>query len=431
MPHDPPSRAAPALAAFALAVSLPVGAGASPGDAGPWTDADAATPEWATAVRIVRTDESILVEPKGAAARRGSAARESRLPFFAARTGPGCRAPWFNVGPSAWVCGDHTELSRGAPVPATSRTFEPSADGLPYRYYFVGPDGSQGYRKLVEVEVGQADAQLEPGFAVAVMEERVVDGARYGLTGNELWVPMRDLSPTRPFSFQGAELQHGGDRSIGIAWVGVTSARVYSGPSAAKPTSESLAQFVKVPAFEESGTFQKFTRVGEDKWVLSKDLKRPTFADPPEDVDVLAGERWIDVELATQTLVAYEGAKPVFSTLVSTGKGRPGSTSETPKGTTRVWVKLASANMDNLEDENASRFYRMENVPYVQYFAKGVGLHGAFWHRSFGNVRSHGCVNLAPLDAQRLFWFTSPRLPAGWTAVLPSDRERGSVVRVR
>jgi hypothetical protein len=73
----------------------------------------------------------------------------------------------------------------------------------------------------------------------------------------------------------------------------------------------------------------------------------------------------------------------------------------------------------------------MESVPYVQYFSKGVGLHGAYWHRSFGNVRSHGCVNLAPLDAQRLFSFTSPRLPAGWTAVLPTEHESGTVVRVR
>ncbi|MBL9022299.1 MAG: L,D-transpeptidase [Myxococcales bacterium] len=402
------------------------------GEGGPWVEPGTAVPEWATAVRVVRTDEGILVEPKGAAARRGSAAREARLPFFGARTGPGCREPWLSVGPQAWVCGDHVELSRGEPVRATSRTFEPSSDGLPFRYYFVGPDGSQGYRKLLEVDVGAADGTLDPGFAVAISEERSVDGARYGLSGNELWIPMRDLSPARPIAFQGSEVPETAEKgSIPFAWVTVTSTRVYAGPSAAKPTSESFAQWVKVPAFEEAGSFQKFTRVGPDKWVMSKDIRRPTVAAPPEDVDVVAGERWIDVELATQTLVAYEGDRPVFATLVSSGKGREGSSNATPKGTKRIWVKLASANMDNLEDENASRFYRMENVPYVQYFSKGVGLHGAFWHRSFGQVRSHGCVNLAPLDAQRLFWFTSPRLPAGWTAVLPRDAERGSVVRVR
>ncbi|MCK6592294.1 MAG: L,D-transpeptidase, partial [Polyangiaceae bacterium] len=166
-------------------------------------------------------------------------------------------------------------------------------------------------------------------------------------------------------------------------------------------------------------------------WLKATDVRRPSLAAPPPEVDVAAGERWIDVDLATQTLVAYEGPKPVFTTLVSTGKGRPGSVTVTPKGVFRVWIKLLSSDMDNLEDENAARYYRMETVPYVQYFSKGVGLHGAFWHRGFGQVRSHGCVNLAPLDAQRLFAWTSPRLPAGWTAVVPTAHEPGTVIRVR
>jgi lipoprotein-anchoring transpeptidase ErfK/SrfK len=160
-------------------------------------------------------------------------------------------------------------------------------------------------------------------------------------------------------------------------------------------------------------------------------VRHPAFSDPPPEVDALAGERWIDVDLETQTLVAYEGRRPVFATLVSTGKGPPGTPLGTPRGTHRIWIKLLTSDMDNLEDENASRNYRMEDVPWVQYFSKGVGLHGAFWHRSFGQVRSHGCVNLAPLDAERLFWWTAPRLPAGWTAAFPTGHEPGTVVRVR
>jgi lipoprotein-anchoring transpeptidase ErfK/SrfK len=188
---------------------------------------------------------------------------------------------------------------------------------------------------------------------------------------------------------------------------------------------------VKVDWLEEAGQFERFVRIGEDRWVAARDLRHPTIAPPPAEIDLTAKERWIDVELATQTLVAYEGERPTFATLVSTGKGKPGTANGTPLGTFRIWVKLTTSNMDNLEDENARRYYRMESVPWVQYFDKGVGLHGAFWHRGFGHVRSHGCVNLSPLDAQRLFSFTSPRLPAGWTAVLPSERDRGTVVRVR
>jgi hypothetical protein len=48
-------------------------------------------------------------------------------------------------------------------------------------------------------------------------------------------------------------------------------------------------------------------------------------------------------------------------------------------------------------------------------------------------VKSHGCVNLAPLDARWLFDFTGPRLPAGWVAAYPVTQgiDPGTVVRVR
>ena len=75
--------------------------------------------------------------------------------------------------------------------------------------------------------------------------------------------------------------------------------------------------------------------------------------------------------------------------------------------------------------------YRFEGVPDVQFFDREIALHGAYWHRRFGERVSHGCVNLAPPDAAWLFRFTAP-------ALLPSEREHavhepehGTVVRVR
>jgi lipoprotein-anchoring transpeptidase ErfK/SrfK len=174
-----------------------------------------------------------------------------------------------------------------------------------------------------------------------------------------------------------------------------------------------------------------YLRIGDRAWIAEKDVRHPVLSDPPPEVDAAAGERWIDVDLDRQTLVAYEGRRPVFATLVSTGKGKPGTPMGTPRGAHRIWIKLLTSDMDNLEDENAARYYRMEDVPWVQYFSKGVGLHGAFWHRSFGQIRSHGCVNLSPLDAERLFFWTGPHLPAGWTAAAPTAHEPGTVIRVR
>jgi len=125
-------------------------------------------------------------------------------------------------------------------------------------------------------------------------------------------------------------------------------------------------------------------------------------------------ERWLHIDLSEQTLVAYHGDVPVFATLVSTGK-EPGMT---PIGVHRVQTKLVAASMRDQPKEDAA--YSIDDVPWTQYFSGAVALHGAFWHAGFGQVRSHGCVNLSPSDARWLFGFTDPPLPTDWHAVSPT-----------
>lgn len=423
---------------------LPAVAQVSNGAVSPSPSAASVLPPWAhgsgplaagMSARILKADQPLLLAPAQGAPRRGSGALGARLPVFGARRGGGCADRWLTVGAGAWVCETDVDLGPLPALAADARTVPQSSDGLPWRYHFVGPDGSLGYRNIEAVDVGEPDFQLDPGFAVAVVEERRYAGQRYVRTNNGLWMPQRDLSPVNVFAFRGAELAQppaadAAPSEIPVAWVVVDKARVFDKPGGV--STESKARFERLTVLEERAVAgAKWTRIGESRWVSSKDLRHPTIAPPPSEVDLDVGERWIDVELATQTLVAFEGKTPVFATLVSTGKGKQGTANATPIGVHKVWVKLVSSNMDNLEEDAASRFWRMEDVPWVQYFAKGVGLHGAFWHRSFGHVRSHGCVNLSPLDAERLFWWTQPKLPAGWTAVLPGAHDRPVVVRVR
>jgi len=401
----------------------------------PWIDRSVAVfPAGTRSARILLADQPVLSGPWGSASRRGTVARDVHLPVFGARRGAGCHGAWLSVGATAWVCDDAVELTARAPIETLARTTPDSADGLPFRYYFVGPDGSFAYRRLETADMDEPQMDLQKGFAVAVVSEQASGGARYGRTPHDLWIPMRDLAPVRNFAFQGEVFAPTAalGSAIPVAWIIAEKARVYSKPIGGALTSTSKIRFETVPVLDEQKTpAGTFLRIAESAWINAKDARHPTLADPPGEVDVDVGERWIDVELATQTLVAYEGKRPVFATLVSTGKGRQGTALATPIGTRRIWIKLLTSDMDNLEDEGASRYYRMESVPWVQYFSKGVGLHGAFWHRSFGQIRSHGCVNLTPLDAQRLFWWTGPHLPAGWTAAFPTKHEPGTVVRVR
>lgn len=113
------------------------------------------------------------------------------------------------------------------------------------------------------------------------------------------------------------------------------------------------------------------------------------------------GDKHIYVDLATQTLYAYQGKTEVMKTLISSGKwGR------TPAGNFNVWTKLRATRMAGGEGADA---YDLPNVPYVMYFYNDFGLHGAYWHNNFGHPMSHGCVNMRIVDAQKLFnWVDAP-----------------------
>jgi hypothetical protein len=113
------------------------------------------------------------------------------------------------------------------------------------------------------------------------------------------------------------------------------------------------------------------------------------------------GERWIEVDLSSQYLIAWEGDVSIYETYVSTGR----ETFETPPGSYRILVKLEKQTMEGVL---GGEYYNVPDVPWVQYFTNyGHAIHGAYWHNNFGYVMSHGCVNL-PMDfAEWLYTWTS------------------------
>ena len=109
------------------------------------------------------------------------------------------------------------------------------------------------------------------------------------------------------------------------------------------------------------------------------------------------GEKWIDVNLSTQRISAYEGNTLIHSTFVSTGLPR----TPTVVGSYRVYVKYEATDMRG-GSQAAGDYYYLRNVPYTMYFYQGYGIHGTYWHNNFGQPMSHGCVNLPTSEAQ---WF--------------------------
>ncbi len=125
----------------------------------------------------------------------------------------------------------------------------------------------------------------------------------------------------------------------------------------------------------------------------------PTPLPPPTDAPAIvanptgsSSERWIDVDLSNQRLVAYEGDTPVYWVTVSTGL--PGTPTVT--GQYRIYVKYPAQTM-------IGPGYYLPVVPYVMYFYEGYGIHGTYWHHNFGHPMSHGCVNAPTPDAQWLY----------------------------
>jgi len=180
-------------------------------------------------------------------------------------------------------------------------------------------------------------------------------------------------------------------------------------------------------SFVASGvTFHETT---EGFWVRSADVTE--MKPSPRPAEVGPNDKWIDVDLTHQILIALEGDMPVFATFVSSGKHNPDDKEHdygTPPGTFRIREKHVTATMDG--DVADVGPYSIEDVPWVMYYQGSFALHGAFWHGQFGHQHSHGCINMAPADARTLFYWVEPRLPEGWHGVFTSGDREGTVVLI-
>jgi LysM repeat protein len=108
------------------------------------------------------------------------------------------------------------------------------------------------------------------------------------------------------------------------------------------------------------------------------------------------GARWIDIDLSSQRLRAYQGNTAVRTMVVSTGIARY----PTPPGRFRIYAKYPSVNM-------SGPGYYLPGVPHTMFFYRGYAIHGTYWHNNFGRPMSHGCVNLTRGDAAWLYSWAS------------------------
>jgi len=373
--------------------------------------------------------------------------------------GGGCTKGWHAIFPAGWIClNAGLEIGDTPPDDGAINIPKPRLDQpMPYEYWRVSHDGTPFFHRLPSfTEADQADAAakawmaengrapmptnpaerppevpavvkeyLNSGYYVTVAGEAMKSERRFLRTLRGVFARKYQLEQREGSSFTGLVLR--GEEDLPVHWI----VRETTMMRRAGEGSELLNKVEgKVPERRSRYPFKRKVTIGTTQYYEDEEgLLMPAYAvgqsyklrRPP---GVGADERWIHVDLSEQVLVAYQGDRPVFTTLVSTGK-EPGMT---PVGVHRLQSKHVATSMrDQPIEEDA---YSIEDVPWTQYFHNSVALHGAFWHGGFGLVRSHGCVNLSPADARWLFGFTEPHLPDGWHAMSPGAGTfaRGSAV---
>jgi lipoprotein-anchoring transpeptidase ErfK/SrfK len=255
------------------------------------------------------------------------------------------------------------------------------------------------------------------------------EGRRYAVSTDLRVLPADRFRPIRGSEFHGYRI--GVDVEFPFALVRRKGARKYSLSQDGKKLVDA-GEVAWRSAVALTGKQQFFRKrlhyqTKDGHWIDDQHAGR---IDPAKKMPGWAknGEKWIDVNITKQVLVAYEGENAVYATLVSTGEAGledHKTTKSTKRGIFRIHTKHVSVTMDS---EVVGEEFELRDVPYVQYFEEGYALHGAYWHDGFGQPKSHGCINLAPEDARRLFWWTEPQVPAGWHAV--SKSLTGTVVFV-
>ncbi len=284
---------------------------------------------------------------------------------------------------------------------------EEDDDILPHVYAHVKTLPLNVYRHPMEAAMGLPPVRtmLSGDWWVSVDGLVEYEGQQWYQINEEEFVPADALAFASPSRFQGVYFTEQPQHPF--AWINrwVQPSTVPQGALNQSVPALNRYQLVTIFAEERRGD-ELWYLVGPDQWVEQSYVSRVDVDPPPPEVG--PGEKWIEVDLFEQTIAAYEGERMVYATLISSGR----TATATPPGLYRVYYKVREGKMSNPDVEDGSpAWYYIEDVPWTMYFHEGYSIHAAFWHDAFGFLRSHGCVNLAPRDAQWFFNWANPMMP--------------------
>lgn len=351
--------------------------------------------------------------------------------------GDGCAAAWYPIRPKGFVCiGVGASLDTQHPTLA-AMALQPTLDqALPYTYARTTKETPvyEQSKQTKDHAVKQV-GKLRRGAGLAVVgswhaKDEAGTEHRLGLMPNGLFVRAADLKAATPSKFQGVVLDKEHELPVGfVVKRGVNFFKLEKG----RPQKDSALEYHQ--RIELTGRFRtiddlRYWATKDDRWVRHRDvtvIRRlhdfPDFAK--------GQKKWVDVSIVTGTLVAYEGTKPVFATLVSVGRDRlgdPKTTASTERGTFQVVEKHVTDR--GLDPKASSPYEEIYDVPWSLVLSSGARLQAAFWHDRFGIEHSSGALEVSPADGAWLFGWATPALPEGWHGVNASGDDE-TTIRVR
>jgi hypothetical protein len=299
---------------------------------------------------------------------------------------------------------------------------ETAADVVPYQYGKVVSRAMAVYENPGDEK--PARWYTSAGTWVSIRDQRAVDDETWYLVDRGGWMPASAIELAELSEFRGVRVTPGMSMPFGFVIADTLNIRARPGVAVDNPPVGELHRYTVVPILEESDTHTgPWYKIGKNRWVSAKYVRRVAPVVRPEEIG--PDEKWIEVNLREQTLIAYEGSQMVYATLVSSGLPRW----PTVTGLFRIWIKITNGKMSGGSLDKGDYYY-LADVPWTMYFKRDYGLHGAYWHDDFGRPRSHGCVNLSPLDANWLFEWTMPNPEPDQRALLASSDNLGTWVFV-
>lgn len=161
---------------------------------------------------------------------------------------------------------------------------------------------------------------------------------------------------------------------------------------------------------------QKFGTYGDTFWADARAFRPIT----PEEIAPITPDidnKYIVVDINHQTMSCFENDREILFTRISSGaknnyEGLRVEKWSTPPGDNHVVTrKYISLHMAGGDDSKASG-YEQPAVAWTSIFATGgVAIHSTYWHNNYGEMLSHGCVNVEPDVAKFVFRWTNPQTP--------------------